>query len=412
MTTLDASAETPVEPGEAPVILRSSVSRRDLLKGFAMGGATVAVVGTGAAGYRVFDTRALSPGEGSAYDAWGRWKDPGPLGMIGAALLAANPHNAQAWRFQVSDTSVDVFADTGRGTGTVDGLRREMYVGLGCALENLVLAGQARGYRADLTVLPDPDSTHVGHLALAHGPGSLAAGSALYESIGSRHSNRGPYQQRAVPGDVLAALGGQNAGLNDVGVRWLTAPADLAAMGTLMVDAARAITEDAQQSRDAFVWFRSTADAIQQHKDGLTLDGQGLNPMMTALAKLMPASSRTAGDTFWLDQTRTVHTRTAAAYGVIMVPSVTDRRHQLSAGRLLQRIHLDVTRRGMALQHMNQITERIDRETVLGVPATFAPRLASLLGSPSDQALVAFRLGYPVRAGRQSPRRPVTAVQR
>jgi hypothetical protein len=410
MTTIGEQRELPVQPGEPPVISRRPISRRDLLKGLAVGGASVAVVGTGAASYRVFDSQALSPGEGSAYDAWGRWREPGPLGMVGAAILAANPHNAQSWRFQVSDTSIDLFADTSRGTGTLDALRREMHVGLGCAVENLVLAGQARGLSTDLTLLPDADPTHVAHLALSPGPPS--ATSTLYQAIGSRHSNRGPYQRRTVPGDVLTALGAQDAGLDDVGVRWLTTSTELAAMGRLMIDAARAITDDDRQSRDAFAWFRSSADAIREHKDGLTLDGQGLSPVMTSLGKLLPASSRTAGDTFWLDQTRTVHTRTAAAYGLITVPSVTDPRHRLTAGRLLQRIHLDVTHRGMALQHMNQITERIDRETVLGTPATFAPRLAGLIGSPSEQPMVAFRIGYPVRGGLRSPRRPVTAVRR
>jgi hypothetical protein len=44
-------------------------------------------------------------------------------------------------------------------------------------------------------------------------------------------------------------------------------------------------------------------------------------------------------------------------------------------GRLLQRVHLAATANGLALQHMNQITERVDREASLGKPATFAPRL-------------------------------------
>ena len=88
---------------------------------------------------------------------------------------------------------------------------------------------------------------------------------------------------------------------------------------------------------------------------------------------------------------------------------------RLTAGRLLQRIHLDVTARGLGMQHMNQITERIDRETVLDRPATFAPRLSAVLGSPKSEPsepLVAFRIGYPDRAARRSPRRPVTSVQR
>lgn len=392
------------------VVDGAAVTRRNVVKGVAIGGATVVVAGTGAASYRLFDRRVLDPGTGSAFDAWGHWKDPGPIGMVGAAILAANPHNAQAWRFHVTDTGIDLFADTSRGTGTVDGLQREMYVGLGCALENLVLAAQARGYRADLTLLPDSDPTHVGHLALS--PGASGVASPLYQAIGSRHSNRGPYQTRAVPAELLTALGDQNTGLDDVAVRWLSTPSEVATMGTLMVDAARAITEDEQQSRDAFVWFRSGADDIEKHKDGLTLDGQGLSPMMTALAKLLPASSRTAGDTFWVNQTRTVHTKTAAAYGVITVPSVTDPGHRLTAGRLLQRIHLDVTGRGLALQHMNQITERIDREAILGATATFAPRLTQLLGPTGGEAVVSFRIGYPARTARLSPRRPSTQVQR
>lgn len=53
----------------------------------------------------------------------------------------------------------------------------------------------------------------------------------------------------------------------------------------------------------SFGWFRASQDDIRRHRDGLTLNGQGLSPMMLTLAKLMPASSRTAGDQFWVKQT-------------------------------------------------------------------------------------------------------------
>jgi hypothetical protein len=60
---------------------------------------------------------------------------------------------------------------------------------------------------------------------------------------------------------------------------------------------------------------------------------------------------------------------------------------------------------------MNQITERIDRESTTGVPATFAPRFAALL-PPAVQPLLTFRVGYPVRDGRPTPRRSVADVTR
>lgn len=85
---------------------------------------------------------------------------------------------------------------------------------------------------------------------------------------------------------------------------------------------------------------------------------------------------------------------------------------RLTGGRLLQRVHLAATANGLTLQHMNQITERIDREASLGGPSTFAPRLDDLLATPGRHGLVAFRIGYLLRPARRSPRRPATEVTR
>jgi ribosomal protein L30/L7E len=131
--------------------------------------------------------------------------------------------------------------------------------------------------------------------------------------------------------------------------------------------------------------------------------------MTLTLAKLLPASSRTTGDAFWLEQTRTVHTATAAAYGVLTVTDATQVESRLRGGTVLQRIHLAATAQGLGLQHMNQVTEAIDRQSVKGMPATFAPRFARLLGDAA-QPLVTFRVGVPVRSARPSPRRRLADV--
>lgn len=180
-------------------------------------------------------------------------------------------------------------------------------------------------------------------------------------------------------------------------------------MSTLMIEAATAVTEDQQQSRDGFVWFRPDDDEIQRHRDGLTLDGQGLSPAVLTIAKLIPASSRTAGDAFWVTQTRNVHTATATAYGVITVTDAGDPATRLTGGRLLQRVHLTATSNGVAMQHMNQITERIDRDASTGSVDQFSARLQALL-PPGTQPLASFRVGHPVRQAWLSPRRAVDEV--
>src|ERR1051326_1539782 len=79
----------------------------------------------------------------------------GPLDLVRAAILAANPHNSQPWLFHVTQTQIDLFADRRRNLGTVDPFLREMHIGLGCALENLLLAAAANGYSTQVTFLPD-----------------------------------------------------------------------------------------------------------------------------------------------------------------------------------------------------------------------------------------------------------------
>ncbi|MDT7799032.1 MAG: hypothetical protein QOI78_2465 [Actinomycetota bacterium] len=386
-------------------------SRRSALKVLGVGGATVLVAATGVLSYRAFDNGVLDAGAGTPYDGWSQWQDDNsPLGAVGAAILAANPHNTQPWLFHVTATSVDVFVDPARDMPFVDPLRREHHVGLGCAVENLVLALGARGFRPTVNLMPDAaDQSHVASLLLVPAP---ARTSPLHDAIGARHSNRGPYLARNIPTAVLDELTAHGTDLPGIGTRWFTSADEKTALGMLIIAATEAFIADPQQSQEAFGWFRNNRDDIDEHRDGPTLDAQGLSPITLTLAKLLPASSRTAGDAFWLDQTRTVHTATAAAYGVITVADPDDPATRLTAGRALQRIHLAATTLGLGLQHMNQITERIDRERRQGVPATFEPRLRNLLAQPGRQPLVTFRLGYPVRAGRPSPRRPLAAVIR
>jgi len=391
--------------------LSIEMTRRSMLHHIGVGAATVVVAGIGVGSYRVFDNGVLDAGHGSAYDAWANWQaDRTPLGTVAAAILAANPHNTQPWIFHVTADSIDLFADPARRTGTLDALDREHHIGLGCALENLVLAAADRGHTADVTLLPDAtDPTHIATVALTAGP---ADASALHDAIGDRRSNRGPYTSTAVQADVLDALAAVSDELDGVGVRWFTTAEDRAALGALILDATKAIVADEEQSKDSFAWFRNNRDDIETHMDGLTLDAQGLSPLVLAVGKILPATSRAAGDKFWLDQTRTVHIATAAAYGVITVANPDDPATQVIGGRLLQRIHLAATVQGLGFQHMNQITERVDRGASLSQPSTFGPEMEALLAEPGQHVLSTFRVGHPVRAGRLSPRRPVSQVTR
>jgi hypothetical protein len=64
----------------------------------------------------------------------------------------------------------------------------------------------------------------------------------------------------------------------------------------------------------------------------------------------------------------------------------------------------------MAMQPLNQPAERADREAQLGITPRFSRALAEIIGDPSWQALMPFRMGYPTVEGRPSPRRAIEDV--
>lgn len=79
-----------------------------------------------------------------------------PLALVRAAILAASPHNTQPWLFKITDFSIDLYLDSRRYPGALDPYLREEHIGMGCALENLMLAAPANGYAASTTLLPGP----------------------------------------------------------------------------------------------------------------------------------------------------------------------------------------------------------------------------------------------------------------
>ncbi len=385
-------------------------SRRQFLKVASIGGAAIGLGGLGVASWRASAQGVFAAGSGPAYAAWSDWdKGSGPLTLVRAAILSANPHNSQPWRFRISSSAIDMFIDPSRNIGNMDPYRREQHVGLGCSLENLLIAAQAKGYDPRLTVLPDAgDATLIAHVELNPGTQSNVA---LYGAIPERHTHRAPFDTtRNLSLSTLSSLDNEVADIHGAAIVWITGDTAKRQVGQLIVEAAQAISGDRDQSVDSFRWWRDSWRDIQSYEDGMTIDAAGLSPLITALGKILPPQSREQNDQAWIQQTRDNYVKTAAAFGIVVVRDATDNAQRIAGGRLYQRLHLAAINRGLAMQPLNQITERIDREKFVGLNPRFARSAADLMPEPGWQPLMSFRVGYPTVTASPSPRRRAEAV--
>lgn len=383
------------------------MNRRHFLKGTGV----ISVLVSGGMVWRAIDQGVFSTGAGPAYQAWEDWKehhDDGLSGLVQSAILAASPHNTQPWLFRISPTTIDVFADGNRNIGAIDPLRREMHIGIGCALENLLIAARANSYAFELKYFPDASKPeHIAQIKLSEGNQSV---SALYNAIPLRRTNRGTHDMsNPVSTNALQSLKMLGEQFGQVKLFWLENNKQKDLFFALNTQATQELIQDDAQSKSSFEWVRSDWQELQEKKDGVSIDTTGAGPMMRAGAKMLPGLTRETGDEYFLAAMNNLKNVTDRV-GIIGVQDPGNNVQRIQGGRFWQALHLWATTSGLAMQPVNQILERVDRAHSQGRQTELETGLQALISDPQWQPLMPFRMGNPLQKTYPSPRRPLKDV--
>lgn len=384
-----------------------------------MGVVTVAVAGGGV--WRAYDQGVFSVGEGAAYEPWKDWRKDssngrGPLALVGAAILAASPHNTQPWLFKVTNSWIELYIDTKRNVGALDPYLREEHIGMGCALENLMLAAAANGYQPAVTLVPGklgpiPTKDMPKLVARADLSPGKPEETELYNAIPRRHTNRSAYiPQTPLPADFIDALTRLTSDEPDVKMFLFTAETDRKKIVEISSAANDEIYSDPAVKRSSDRWIRINWSSVQKFRDGLTVDAAGLRPITTAIAKMMPLSMLRWASTHGPKNAYSSLMLSAPLIGILAVHDRYEQVNCLRVGRIWQRAHLLATARGLAGRPCNEAVEMIDHEKAHEKPALRSTLLGEILGDAAWQPTFVFYMGHPTLTARASPRRPVENV--
>jgi hypothetical protein len=304
--------------------------------------------------------------------------------LLRYAILAPSSRNMQPWRFAADHRTVWIHADDERWNRIGDSDRRELYLSLGCALENLLVAAEHFGFRHGVQYFPIPSYPALAVVVELHpdGDASSERPPELFDAIPHRHTVHGLFSDRPIGESERRRLISCCVG---EGLRLDLFPTKEAGE-----------TIDALHRKAAQILF---ADPAWRRELGHCI-GSGALGTLWPLAQLAEFTVSHLNLGKQVAQHETAALMSAPLAGLIS--TVDDRpESQIRAGQVLERVWLRATSLGLSLQPMSEALE---------VPALRheLARIIPVLGMYPQQTI---RLGYAKKEREHhSPRRELDVV--
>ena len=304
--------------------------------------------------------------------------------LLRYAILAPSTKNSQPWAFSIQGNRVHLIADLSRGQSLADPDGRELYISLGCALENLLVAAEHFGLRHAVTYFPEPRQ---GQLAATvtfepDGVPAQARAGATVHAIRTRHNDNGVFRSATIPEPFQARLMACCVE-HDLKVlltddrhfhHWIDA---------LTMAADRTEFADPSYRRELASWI-----------------GQGVfgEPRLLARLEKLAVARLDLGESVALQDHAIVES--APLLGVICASGDSHLAH-LRTGQLFERIWLTATELGLSIHPMSQSMRHAELRSAVG----------ELVPHPNWTPQHVFRVGYSSRSHEQhTPRRPLEDV--
>lgn len=321
--------------------------------------------------------------------------------IVEAAVRAPSVHNTQPWRFVAGRNAseeprtIDVFGDRERLLGVIDPDGRELHLSCGAAIELAYVRARSLGLSCAVQLLPEPaDLDHLARVEIGAPEPATPEEVALGEAVAARHTDRGRFDDRPVPTEVVEKFRHVTSSLG-AWIRILDQPGDEVTTAVLLSHA-----DDLERTNPAYEHELSawTRDEDRPADDGVPSSALPSTPTTERgssyrLREFDPTALKQEAP-FSRDETP------PPEHPLVLILGTPgdDPRSWLEAGRALARLLVTAAEEGISASPMTQVLE------IQATREMLAHQLG-LVGHPQ----ILLRLGY--GHGRStSPRRPVDEV--
>ena len=308
-------------------------------------------------------------------------------GIIRYATLAANGHNAQPWKFALLPNAIEIHPDYSRRLPAVDPADRELWISLGCALENLLVGARAMGYAPEVTY---PEARNLIRIDLTP---DAPRRDSLFHAIPSRQCTRTEYDGKPIAPKQLSQL--QNLSLEPgIAAQVTVEPTGLATIADYVHQSTLRQYAITPFRQELIHWLRFNKKEAVAALDGLYSACTGNPTVPRWLGQWFVAGAEPR------DQADADVKKLRSSAGAVVITSASESKGDwVRTGQVYQRMALQLTAWNIKSAFLNQ---PVEVENVRS-------QLQSALGLSTTRPQLLVRFGY-ANSMPRSLRRPVEQV--
>jgi hypothetical protein len=260
--------------------------------------------------------------------------------LVECALKAPSGHNTQPWKFENMNNSIIIHPDFKRALPVVDAENYELYISLGCALENLLIASKHKGYKSKVQ-----------------------------------------YPEKSVSSIIIElAKDDTNKVIPDISIRILDSKKNFENIIPLIIEASNLQFNNRDFVNELVNWIRFSKSEAEKKKDGIWSATMGMPGLWRFFGSMVMKNFVTAKS----EEKRLIdlleHTQGLA----IFISDTNNAEAWVKTGQAFQRFGLTTTHLGVSHAHLNMPCEEI----------IVRQKLTKILGIGKKHSLLLIRYGY------------------
>lgn len=263
------------------------------------------------------------------------------------ASKAPSGHNTQPWKFHITDSTITVLPNLDVALPVVDRNNRELFISLGCAVENLCIAASYFGYTTHII------ECSIEAIILELTKNALTIEDSLFHQIEKRQTNRNIYNGNKISDGILQQL---QSIPKENGIQFYFTEINTPFANTItqyIMKANEIQMADIAFKNELLSWMRFNKKQVEATHNGLSYLVFGNPPLPRILARpivslFLKPNAQNKSDRKKID---------SSSHFVVCATQRDTIEEWINLGRTLQRFLLKVTEIGISYAFLNQPCE-------------------------------------------------------